>query len=699
MATLKVRLDETERLEILVAGRPFLRDPRVSISSRAGPLAEDGELRGEGWKVGCGADERGAFELWRRRYLLGDEPLGELRIRTYPGEALVEFELLRDVDFLESEDSTTAPVLLAPGFGVPERLRFLTLTFGLGGPEESYPGGYWPEFRWGRGPGDLPREAFAPLVLWDEEAAVAVAPGNYHLTSPLVRTGGGIARGLHGAVRALPRGFTLTTWIAAAAEPFSALCRLAALLSRHASPITHHPLLDRLGWWNAYGSYYTELINSLDEGTLRELVRTFRDRDFPLGYIGLDLWYRYHTIGKAIRYQPDPVKYPSGLRRLHRETGIPYVLHLSALAEENDYGARPGDPTVYEEIAEELAHHGAIAAWHDWLRTQQFLVRELRADPEAAERWFAGMVQAFGEKGLPVVLCMQTVGMILAAIRYENVIAARSYTDYLFLLREALEEAARRGHPEMLRAHVDPVHYRLHNLGVGAVYWALGIRPFQDLFLTRANPGIGGVDPEGEAMLRLLSSGPVGIGDRADVIDWHLLDRLLDEEGKVLRPTAPPVPVLGSLDGDVKLFWAEVSLDGTAWGYLIALNTSEAEAEFRPEHPADVDAAVWDLRERAPVRGRAAVPPRGMKVFLLVPEVSGVFFLGDTERLLPVHAGLELHADRGLWVVAAKGGEFALLGERTPHLEVRNGRVLEESREDALLRVRVTPGSTVRLWR
>ncbi|NOX45274.1 MAG: hypothetical protein GXO72_06055 [Caldiserica bacterium] len=646
-----------------------------------------------------GVDGRGAFELWRRRYLLGDEPLGELRIRAYPGKAVVEFELLRDVDFLESEDSTTSPALRAPVFGLPERLRFLTLTFGLGGTEENYPGGYWPEFRWGRGPRELPREAFAPLALWDEVAAAAVAPGNYHLTSPLVRAEGGFARGLHGAVRALPRGFTLTTWIAASSDPFAALRELAGLLSPRVSRVTRHPLLERLGWWNAYGSYYTELINVLDEGALRELARSFRDRDFPLGYFGLDLWYRYHTIGKAVRYQPDPGKYPSGLRALREETGIPYVLHLSALAEDNDYGARPGDPGVYEEIAEELVHHGAIAAWHDWLRTQQFLVPRLRADPEAAERWFAGMVRAFGGKGLPVVLCMQTTGMILAAIRYGNVIAARSYTDYLFLLREALEEAARRGHPEMSRARVDPLDYRLHNLGVGAVYWSLGIRPFQDLFLTRANPGIGGIDPEGEAVLRLLSTGPVGIGDRADVIDWDLLGRLLDGEGRVLRPTAPPMPVLGTLEDEVKLFWGEVALDGTPWGYLIALNTSDAEAEFRPEHPADVEAAVWDLRERAPVRGRVAVPPRGMRVLLLVPEVSGVFFLGDTGRLLPVHAGLELHADRGLWVVAAQGGEFALLGERIPHLEMRKGRLLEKRREDALLRVKLSPGSVVRLWR
>ncbi|MGY4706391.1 hypothetical protein ACVNPS_01375 [Candidatus Bipolaricaulota sp. J31] len=694
-----IRLDEAERLEVRVAGRAFLHDPRILLRASPGILEEDSELRGEGWEVGRGADERGAFELWRRRYLLGDEPLGELRIRAYPREALIEFELRRDVDFLEAEDSFTAPVLHAPSFRFPERLRFLTLTFGLGGPEESYPGGYWPEFRWGMGPRGLPREAFAPLVIWDDEAAAAIAPANYPLTSPLVRADGGFARGLHGAVRSLPRGFILATWIIASSDPFSALRKLSESLFRHVSRVTRYPVLDHLGWWNAYGSYYTELLNPLDEGALRELARVFRERDFPLGYFGLDLWYRFRPIGKALRYQPDPRKYPSGLRKLRQELGVPYVLHLSALAEENEYGAAPGDPAVYGEIAEELVHHGAIAAWHDWLRTQQFLVRELRADPEAAERWFSGMLRAFAEADLPVVLCMQTVGMILASVSYGNVIAARSYTDYLFLLREALEEAARRGHLEMEQALVDPLDYRLQNLGVGAVYWTLGIRPFQDLFLTRENPDIGAVDPEGEAILRLLSLGPVGIGDRADHIDWDLLARLLDAEGKLLRPTAPPIPVLKSLDGEVVLFFSEVSLDGIPWGYLIALNTSEDEASVRPEHPADVEALAWDLAEGAPVRGRAKIPPRGMKVFLLAPEVHGVLFLGEPERLLPVHAGLELHADGGLWVTARKEGELVLFGARDPHVELKRGRVLEKRREDTLLRIRVSPGSTVRLRR
>jgi len=45
------------------------------------------------------------------------------------------------------------------------------------------------------------------------------------------------------------------------------------------------------------------------------------------------------------------------------------------------------------------------------------------------------------------------------------------------------------------------------------VLYALGMLPFHDLFLTRPHPGLGGDNPEEEALLRALSCGPVGIGD------------------------------------------------------------------------------------------------------------------------------------------------------------------------------------------
>lgn len=156
-----------------------------------------------------------------------------------------------------------------------------------------------------------------------------------------------------------------------------------------------------MGYWNAYGSYYTELIHPMEEGILRALALEFRAKKLPVGYVGLDLWYPYARVGQAREFRPDRRKYPRGLAALREETGLPFVLHLSALSRENAYGADGTDPAVYEEIAAELVGQGAVGVWHDWLRTWQFLTPALLSDPWRAERWFSGMCRAFREVGLP----------------------------------------------------------------------------------------------------------------------------------------------------------------------------------------------------------------------------------------------------------------------------------------------------------
>ena len=153
-----------------------------------------------------------------------------------------------------------------------------------------------------------------------------------------------------------------------------------------------------------------------------------------------------------------------------------------------------------------------------------------------------------------------------------------------------------------------------------------------------------------------------------------------------------------TLGEDLKLFFAEVELDGIPWGYLIALNSSEEKASFRPEHPGDIEAVAWDPLSGSPVEGKAEVPPQGMCVFLLSPVVEGVAMLGDLKKILPIHSGFEAHADGGLWLELPQGGEIAFHGKR-PHVELARGRITEEKRDGEVLRIRFSPKTTVRAWR
>lgn len=588
---------------------------------------------------------------WRRLYSWEGEPTLELVLRQFPSALLVQARVLRELRGVSQQDSFESPVLLAPRFSFPDARRFFLATYGLGGQDDRYPGGYWPTAVAGRGPGELPREAFTPLVLWGEEGALAIAPGNWFLTSALVRTPGGAARGLHGAVDRLPAGFTLDTWLVAGPDPFSALRRLAQLLSPNrdsppASAITPHPLFERLGWWNAYGGYYTEIFRPLNEKELGRVVAGLKAAGVPLGYLGLDLWYPYEEIGKALRYRADPEKYPQGLRALGESWGLPFVLHLSALSERNAYGARGGDPEVYRAIVQDLLAEGAIAAWHDWLRTQQFLVPALRGDPQAAESWFLGMTQAFSEAGLPVVLCMHTMGMVLAATQAANVVSARSHTDYLFSQRPALAEAARHGREEMLAAQVPAGWLRAQNLTMGAVLASFGLAPFHDLFLSRPHPGLGGEDPEVEALLRALSCGPVGIGDGPGMSDPQLLARLVVGD-TLLRPDHPPQPLLSTLGQDVQAFWTAREAGGLSWGYLVVVNTGEAELQFEFDPPLEGDFLLWEGFSGRPVsKASGRLPPGGVAYFVASPLLGGFAPWGLAGKLVPApRTGFAAQAD------------------------------------------------------
>ncbi|MBC7092853.1 hypothetical protein H5T53_02435, partial [Candidatus Bipolaricaulota bacterium] len=524
-----------------------------------------------------------------------------------------------------------------------------------GGAGDRYPGGYWPTACLGRGPGELPRRAFAPLVLFAEEGAVAIAPADHFLVSPLVRLPGGAARGLSGAVDRLPAGFTLSTWFVAGEDPIAALRNLGDRLlvqggKARPAPL-EHPLLSTLGYWNAYGSYYTELLHPMDGALLEALAASFCREGIPVRYFGLDLWYPYREIGRAQCFRPDPRKYPQGLAEIAARTGLPYVLHLSALAEDNAYGVDGAESDVYRTIAGEVKGEGGIAAWHDWLRTCQHLDPALRADPGAAGRWFSGMARAFREQGLPVLLCMQTMGMALASTQEPNVVAARSHTDYLFAQRPALVVAARVGHPEFLDAWTPVPVLRRQNLLMGAVLWTLGLAPFHDLFLTRPHPGFGGDHPVEDAILRALSCGPVGFGDQLGLADRDLLRRLVLADGTLAQPDRPPFPVIGTLGSDVEVFWTERDLGPARWAYVIAINTAEEELPFRLDPPLPGEFLIWDgSSSRAVGAMEGRLRPGGVAYFVLAPQREGIAPVGLTDLLVPMPRKAVTEADwNGGW--------------------------------------------------
>ena len=664
----------------------------------------DGIVGGD-WSTSHGEDERGHYELWKREFSLNGDPLIALSLQLREKSLLVSAELLRDIEHLKRADSFEDATFLAPTFTFSEEMAFFLSTFGLGGIDDDYPGGYWPTAKIGRGPNQLPGQAFAPLVLFSDEGALAISPANLFLTSPLVRTEGGVGRGLHGAVDRLPAGTVLETLFALGDDVPGALIHLGDILMGRSGKVrptpASHPIFSQLGWWNAYGSYYTEPIHQLDENSLQEVVEDLKQNDIPIGYVGLDLWYPYEQIGQAIQYVPDKKKYPRGLAPLAEEAGLSTVLHLSSLSEGNAYHADGADPAFYHQAAREVASQKGIVAWHDWLRTQQYLTPKLREDPQAAEHWFSGMAQAFANENLDILLCMQTMGMNLASTQHANVISGRTHTDYLFMQEEALHTAAERGHPDFLQGFVQPAELHRQNLLMGMILYSLGLLPFYDLFLTRPHPGLGGDYPEEEAVLRALSCGPVGIGDGPGMVNRKLVDRLLLPDGTLAHPDHPPFPIMETIDSDVQAFLTECDVGASKWGYLVLLNTSDDERRYAMEKPLPGEYLVWDGLSREIVSGiDGSLGPGRLAYYVLVPEREGIGVLGLTDMFVPMPHGLlsEVKWNDG-WHVAPTGGvpALAVVSQDTLNVETADGQRLPVKKQDNLWIIDTT-GTTSEIY-
>jgi len=688
----RIHIEDNGRAAIYLDNKAWISQIGLRLSQhKVWKTDLDGIVEG-GWKTSHEEDESGNYELWEREFSLDGAPFLSLSLWLYETSLLMRGELLQHIDHLKREDSFEDATLLVPTFTFPAEMSFFLSTFGLGDINDDYPGGYWPTAKIGRGPHDLPTEAFAPLVLFSEAEAIAISPANLFLTSPLVRTENGVGRGLHGAVNRLPAGTVLETVFALGNDVPDALMHLGDILlarSGKKRPSSgSNPLFSRLGWWNAYGSYYTEPIRQLDEHGLKEVVDDLKENDIPIEYLGLDLWYPYEQIGQAIQYIPDVEKYPRGIAPLADKAELSTVLHLSSLSANNAYHADGADPSFYHQVAREIASQRGIVAWHDWLRTQQYLTPTLREDPQRAEDWFSGMAEAFADERVDVLMCMQTMGMNLASTQFPNVISGRTHTDFLFMQDEALHTLAAHGHPDFLQGFVEPAELHRQNLLMGMVLYSLGMMPFYDLFLTRPHPGLGGEHPEEEALLRALSCGPVGIGDGPGMVDRELIDRLLLPDGTLARPDHPPFPLMETINSDVQAFLTEYDAGASKWGYLLVLNTSDQALPYAMESPLSGDYLIWDGFSRKSVTAiEGTIGPGRLAYYVLIPEREGIGVLGLTDMFVPMPNGLlsEVRWNAGWHVVPRRETtSLAVLSRSSVRAKGPSGRPLDVMQQDDL---------------
>ena len=462
------------------AGETFVEELGIGLPINNGwRWSFDGSLKLVDEGRGTGRDRLGEYSYLALVYTApglveDDVPLIHQELKTYgpsgpSGQLLVETRVLEDIRSTYLKDSFYHTTFNSPVLLLERKLNFLAYTWGLMGVESSRDGGHFPEAVAGTGLDNMPsklrmagyspredlhdstEKPFCPLVIYDDAGrTLVVSPFNHFLISPLrtIETplGPGVARGFHGSVDILPKGTTSRTALVFGNGVVETMLKWGDWLLKGGEKTRHvpldNPLLGGIGFWNCFGGYYTELFRQVDERVLQQLAAYFREEEIPVSYFGLDLWYNYGQVGFARNYQEDERKYPRGLEPVYGETGVPYLLHMSAFESPNDYlgqhefevdenSSYPTQRKFYEDLAQEFKKRGAFGIWPDFLRTQLQNSMSLRNRIGEADRWFDGLAGAFGDQDMAMMMCMPTTGHYLASTRHQNIVAVRTHSDYL----------------------------------------------------------------------------------------------------------------------------------------------------------------------------------------------------------------------------------------------------------------------------
>jgi hypothetical protein len=574
--------------------------------------SEDGTLLGDVPDPLKGTDRLGAYTSWRVTYGDKERSLIDLTTKAYPQlrSVLFEAEALTDLEHTFTADTFVRTTFQAPIMKLMDA-QFLLYTWSLGDHGDR---GGWTHAIYGRSQRQIPRDkAFAPLVLSAQESAMVISALNHCPLSPLgvVDTSSGVtvSRGIHGAVDRIPRETVTSTIATFGDEAFSTM--------------------------RSWG----DILLSLGE--------YFKKEEIPIGYFGLDLWYPYERVGCAKAYRADKERFPSGLEQIKESTGIPFFLHLSGFDFENEYQddyafqqsgdvAYPREGRFYADLGRRLRQEeGAIGVWHDHIRHYQERIPALRTSFDAAEDWFFMMADELGVNSLPIMLSDPTIGFLLATSHATNIVSSRSGDDYLVKQERQLAQLDQAAAARYKR--VPTQRLIIDRFLVGWLHYCLGLLPFHDVFITNnAHPdGFAESDADSEALMRALSAGPVGVGDKIGEIDRSIVNRLVFPDGLLAKPDRASRPVWSSLLCGLIVGETE-SLEG-AWRYVSVFNvgTDHQEYDLRDAGIRTEGHVIYSpsLRQIVPeMRGRLATAEGAY--YVLVPLLRGMAFIGFIDKYI-----------------------------------------------------------------
>lgn len=526
-----------------------------------------------------------------------------------------------------------------------------------------------------------PATAWPLLVRAADGRTLVLAPlDEFH--EQIIGIGGGTLRcGWHGDLDTVPAGFATELALIAGDGPRACLDAWGRLLLDRAG--TRRPgrradaLTTRPSYWTDNGAAYWYRTEPGHDaaGSVVAAVDDLRVRGVPLGAVQLDSWWYPHAATRPfdtdewevpptpmIAWEERPDVLPDGIADLRRRLGDPplvaHIRHLAAAAPmcgevpvaiDGDH-AIPTTPTAYERWLDQCVTWGVETFEHDWLVEAFHRNRWLRERPGRARAWQEGIDAAARDRGITLQWCMATPADFARTTTLTQVTSIRTSGDHGYMIT-----------PGQLWAWF---------LTTNALARSLGLTPFKDVF--RADPDVAGNLGEPEALLSVLSTGPVGLGDRVGRFDADLARRCCRADGVLVTPDVPVAATDGALLSPdtrpterpvVAECWTDHAVG--RWGYVLAAHCRPDDrpvrgtidlAELGETSPTG-DAILWDGRSGAVRRVGPAhswdveLEREGWCYHLIAPVLEGdIAVIGDVTKFVPA-------GDARIEVEPAGGGD------------------------------------------
>ena len=199
-------------------------------------------------------------------------------------------------------------------------------------------------------------------------------------------------------------------------------------------------------------------------------------------------------------------------------------------------------------------------------------------------------------------------------------------------------------------------------------------------------------DADREALMRALSAGPIGVGDKVGEIDQEIVNRLVFPDGVLAKPDRPLRPVWSSLRHD--LIVGDTESVGGVWRYIAVFNIGTARQDYDLQDAGlltEGHVIYSTSLHRIVPEMRGVLAPADGDYYVLAPLLSGIAFIGfldkyitaPSDRILGIEvadAGFDVRMRVPPWRTYPIGA--FLDGQLTADAD--GAKVVEESVQDGL---------------